>query len=141
MYNSYQKCLCLPVDTTVKYTTSYILHPHDDSQQYLVFQDYHLDLVPGNVAVELRNLFNGNKVLGELASWLLQNMTKQVMKTENVYLCVSGNEVNKYLNNNIDTLVSEVGPTAFDGFSRIIHTVFSQAAATVPNKDIFNNIE
>jgi hypothetical protein len=70
------------------YTTSYTLHPHDDGQQYLVFKDYHLDLVPGNVTIELGNLFNGNKVLGELASCIIQNMTKQVMKTENVSICM-----------------------------------------------------
>jgi hypothetical protein len=41
----------------------------------MVLKDYHLDLVPGNVTFELGNLFNGNKVLGELASCVLQNTT------------------------------------------------------------------
>jgi hypothetical protein len=73
MYNSCQKFVCPPVDTAAKYNTSYTLHPHDDGLKYLVLQDYHLDLVPGNITFDFGNLFNGNKVLGELASCVLQN--------------------------------------------------------------------
>jgi hypothetical protein len=45
------------------------------------------------------------------------------------------------MNDNIDTLVRYVGPTAFDAFGQIIHRIFSQAATTVPYKDIFNDTE
>jgi hypothetical protein len=56
---------CPPDDAVVRYTTTYTLHPQD-GQQYLVFTDYHLDLVPSNLTAELENLFNGNKFLGKL---------------------------------------------------------------------------
>ena len=75
MYNSCQQFICPPDDTAVKYTTSYSLYSHDDGQQYLVLKDYLLHLVPANVTLEVGNLFNGNKVLGELESCVLQNST------------------------------------------------------------------
>jgi hypothetical protein len=75
MYNSCQKFVRPPDVTAVKYTTSYTLHPHDDGQQYMVFMDYQLDLRPTGVSYEMGNMFNGNKVLGELESCVLHNST------------------------------------------------------------------
>jgi hypothetical protein len=142
MYNSCQKCICPPDNTAVKYTTGYTLHPPDDCQAYLVLQDYTLQLVPTSMTIELGNLFNGNKVLGELASCVLQNTTTASNGNwQFVYLYVSGNEANKYLNDNMDTVLSDVGPHVFDSLGLIIHKIFSQAATTVLYKDIFNDIE
>ena len=73
MYNSCQQFICPPDDTAVKYNTSYSLYSHDDGEQYLVLKDYQLHLVPGTIAFEMGNLFDGNKVLGELESCVLQN--------------------------------------------------------------------
>jgi hypothetical protein len=76
MYNNSQNFVSPTVDTAAKYITSYNLHPHDDGQQYLVLKNYHLDLVPGNITLDFGNLFDGNKVLGELASCVLQNTAR-----------------------------------------------------------------
>jgi len=70
-----QKCICPTDDTAVKYTTCYTLHLHDDGQQYMVLKDYHLHLRPARLSIELGNMFNGNKVLGELEICILQNST------------------------------------------------------------------
>jgi hypothetical protein len=81
-------------------------------------------------------------VLGELASCVLQNTT--TASNENwqcVYLYVSGNEANKYINENIDKLAIELGPKTFSFFGLIIHKIFREAATTVPYKDIFNETE
>ena len=59
----------------VKYTTSYSLKTLDDGQVYLVLQNYHLDIDPEKITVELGNLFDGNKVLGKLQVSILQNTT------------------------------------------------------------------
>jgi hypothetical protein len=78
------KNLCPPVDTAVKYTTRYNLYGHDDCDSYLVLHDYTLQLLPEKVTIDLGNLFNGNTVLGELASCVLQNTTDKANETENI---------------------------------------------------------
>jgi hypothetical protein len=61
----------------MKYTTTYTLYQHDDGQQYLVLMDYHLDFVPAKITFELGNLFNGNKVLGELEIGIFEKKTTE----------------------------------------------------------------
>ena len=61
----------------MKYSNTYTLYQHDDGQQYLVLMDYHLDLVPENVTMHIGNLFNGNKVLGELECCVFENTTAE----------------------------------------------------------------
>jgi predicted phage-related endonuclease len=78
MYNSCQNLKCPPVDTSVKYSTTYTVYQHDDGQQYLVLMDYQLDLVPEDIKIYMGNLFNGNKVLGELDCCVFENTTTEI---------------------------------------------------------------
>ena len=65
------------------------------------------------------------------------------MDTDNVSVClsVSGNAFHKHVNENLETLMSEVGREVFDALGLVIHRIFSNAATTVAYKDIFNDTE
>jgi hypothetical protein len=80
--------VCPPVDTAVRYTTRYTLHVYEDNEQYLVLQDYTLDMAPNDVAVDLGNLFNGNKVLGKLTVAYCKIWQQQRLNTDNVSVCL-----------------------------------------------------
>jgi hypothetical protein len=127
----------------VKYTTSYDLNTHDDGQVYLVLQDYHLDLEPGKLTTQLDNLFNGIKLLGEKATCVLENTTTAMSGYCNVSVClsVSGDEMNRYINDNWDAVMYQVGRDVYDAFGLVIHKIFKESAKTVPYKDIFNDTE
>ena len=58
-----------------------------------------------------------------------------------VFPSVSGNEMNKYINDNYHTLMGEVGQQLYESFGLIIHRIFSHAATIVPYRDIFNDTE
>jgi hypothetical protein len=59
------------------------------------------------------------------------------MKTYNAFICVSESEANKFINDNLETVLSDFGPYVFDALGMVIHKIFSHAATTVKYKDIF----
>ena len=58
----------IPDDLYLKYTTTYDLKKMGDGQVYIVPNKYTVEFEPRNVTARLDNLFNGNKLLGELAT-------------------------------------------------------------------------
>jgi hypothetical protein len=54
---------------------------------------------------------------------------------------VSGNKMNKFINEKWRTIIIQHGPVVFEALGSIIHRIFSHAATTVPYKDIFNDTE
>jgi hypothetical protein len=141
MYNSCQKFICPPDNTAAKYTTSYILHSHDDGQQYLVLQDYQLDLVPGYITIELGICSTETKCWVSWQVAYCKIRPQQRVDTDNVCLSVSGNADNKHVNDNWCATLNQTGPKSYQILGQIIHRIFSQAATTVPYKDIFNDRE
>jgi hypothetical protein len=55
-----------PDDLYVKYVTQYELKKLDDGEEHLMPYNYTVEFEPRHVTATLSNLFNGNKVLGEL---------------------------------------------------------------------------
>jgi len=58
-----------------------------------------------------------------------------------VCLSVSGNEMNKNINDNYHTVMGEIGKKFYDSLGLTIHRIFSHAATIVPYSDIFNDTE
>jgi hypothetical protein len=52
----------------------------DDGELYLEFSDYNVDFEPKNVVAKLGNLFNGNKLLGELRNFSVTYVTVQLRR-------------------------------------------------------------
>jgi hypothetical protein len=53
-------------DAKIKYVTLFNLTKKEDGKTYLVPYDYDLSADPKKVTADFGNLFNGNKVLGEI---------------------------------------------------------------------------
>jgi hypothetical protein len=49
--------------------------------------------------------------------------------------------MNKFINANWRAVLKEIGQPAYDALGLHIHRVFSEAAKTVPYKDIFDDTE
>jgi hypothetical protein len=49
--------------------------------------------------------------------------------------------MNKYMNDNWQTMVDQFGPKGFESIGLIIHRIFSHATTTVPYKELFDDTE
>jgi hypothetical protein len=72
-------------DLYVKYDTTYDLVKMKDSQVYIVPKNYTVEFEPRDVKAKLENLFNGNKLLGELET--CERQLCYVRVYEQLYTC------------------------------------------------------
>jgi hypothetical protein len=59
---------CISGNVTATYRTQCNLTKMEDGRTYLTPQDYDLELEPKTATLYFGNLFNGNKLLGEISS-------------------------------------------------------------------------
>lgn len=109
--------------------------------------DFHLQ----QMVFKIENLFPGNEELGNSRAFtltgleyilLFENNMKKLHDLMNLCYCqfwssFSGEEVNKFLNNNWDILMIEFGPGIAEVISKIITDIFDNLAAAVPVKYVF----
>jgi hypothetical protein len=63
------------------------------------------------------------------------------MQTYSTSICVSESATKKYLIDNFDKLLDEVGPHLFEGIGMVIHKIFHHATTAIKYKDIFDDVE
>jgi hypothetical protein len=65
------------------------------------------------------------------------------MGTDIMYVClsVSGDEMNKFINDNWRQVLDQTGPKAYESLGFIIHKIFREAATTVAYRDVFDDTE
>jgi hypothetical protein len=57
------------------------------------------------------------------------------------FVCVSGYITNTFINTNWRAVLKQMGQPMYDALALKIHRIFSEAAKTVPYKDIFDDPE
>jgi hypothetical protein len=63
------------------------------------------------------------------------------MQNYTTSICVSESATKKYLIDNFDKLLDEVGPHVFEGIGMEIHKILHHAATAIKYKDIFDDVE
>jgi hypothetical protein len=54
---------------------------------------------------------------------------------------ISGDAMNKFMNENWREVLKQLGKPTYDALGLIVHTILTEAAKTVPYKDIFDDTE
>jgi hypothetical protein len=56
-------------------------------------------------------------------------------------LSVTGDTMNKFINENWRAVLKEIGKPTYDALGLIVHKILSDAARMVPYKDLFDDTE
>jgi hypothetical protein len=54
---------------------------------------------------------------------------------------ISGDAMNKFINENWREVFKQIGKPTYDAVGLVVHTILTEAAKTVPYKDIFDDTE
>jgi hypothetical protein len=63
------------------------------------------------------------------------------MQTYTTSICVSESAAHKYLNDNSEKFLKDVGPHVFEEMGMVIHKMFQHATTEIKYKDIFDDVK